>query len=63
MTAFDTAITSPILLDLIRGLGDLGYPVRAVVSDMGSKNMTLWRDLKIAHDGETSIVNPHQEDR
>ena len=35
LMAFDTAVTSTLLLQLVAALEDLGYPVRAVVRDMG----------------------------
>ena len=50
LMAFDKAVTSTLLLQLVAALEDLGYPVRAVVSDMGSKNMGLWKALEIKHD-------------
>ena len=63
LMAFDTAVTSTLLLQLVAALEDLGYPVRAVVSDMGPKNIGLWKALQIRHDGLTGIPNPHQKDR
>ncbi|KAF0297805.1 Transposable element P transposase [Amphibalanus amphitrite] len=61
--AFDTAISPEILMQLILSLEEMGYPVRAVVSDMGSKNVGLWRALGVSYDGETSIANPAAADR
>ena len=61
--AFDTAISPEILMQLILSLEEMGYPVRAVVSDMGSKNVGLWRALGVSYDGDTSIANPAAADR
>ena len=54
----DTPVTPTILLDLVCALEGLGYLVRAVVSDMGPKNMALWKALDIAADKQTGIQNP-----
>ncbi|KAF0302509.1 Transposable element P transposase [Amphibalanus amphitrite] len=63
MLSFDTPVTPTILFDLVRALERLGYPVRAVVSDMGPKNMGLWKTLNIAADKETGIQNPCHPER
>ena len=48
---------------LIRALEDMGYPARAIVSDMVSKNAELWRELGIFYNGEASIANPAHPER
>ena len=63
MVDFDCAVTEPILMAIVRALEDLGYPVRAVVCDMGPKNMGLWRDLGITHDRQTCVPNPCHPER
>ena len=60
---FNTAVSSEILMALIRVLEDMGYPARAIVSDMVSKNAELWRELGIFYDGETRIANPAHPER
>lgn len=40
-------MTAHILKDIITNLGNIGFTVVAVVSDMGSTNQGLWKELKI----------------
>ena len=45
--AFDEVMTDTILFDLIDALQEIGLQVESVTSDMGAKNMALWRQLDI----------------
>lgn len=43
-------MTSNLLFDLLINLHEANYNVVAMVSDMGSTNIGLWRDLNISTD-------------
>ena len=58
MYAFNQPVTKDLLLDLIAGVEKAGGRVVAAVSDMGSGNLRLWRDLGIGHNTKTYVVNP-----
>ncbi len=44
---FDTPVTKDILFTLMNKLDDIGFQVEAVINDMGSKNLGLWRELGV----------------
>lgn len=46
--AFDCKMTKSILEGLISQLENAGYPVVGIVSDMGSANRALWRELEVS---------------
>ena len=46
-----------LLFEIISKLNEIGYNVVAIVSDMGSKNMGLWKDLDISIH-KTSFLHP-----
>lgn len=43
-------MTSNLIFDLLINLHEANYNVFAMVSDMGSTNIGLWRDLNISTD-------------
>lgn len=55
--AFDTPMTKDILFDLICKVEAVGFIVMAMVCDLGSTNMRLWRTLGI-NVNNTSFTNP-----
>jgi hypothetical protein len=54
---FDTNISSTILEENITELENAGFPVIAIVSDMGPNNMKLWKEYGICS-VNTFIVKP-----
>ena len=59
---FDVPVTAQLLLFLIRSLETLGFPVRAVTSDMGPKNTALWRELGVSYE-DPGLTNPSNPER
>ncbi len=53
--AFDTPLTKELLWEILGKLDGIGFSVESVTSDMGPKNMSLWRDLNI-HPGNTNFL-------
>lgn len=45
---YDTAMTKELLNNIIEALHEHGFNVIAIVSDMGSSNVGLWRNLDIS---------------
>ena len=56
---FDQPVTREILTEVLDRLDDIGFSVEIVVSDMGSKNMALWKELNI----QPGQVHFQQRDR
>ena len=63
MYGFDQPVTKELLLDLILAMEGAGARVVATVSDMGGANLGVWRQLGVAHDGETAFENPADPSR
>ena len=59
---FDEAVSESVLLKIIRELEKVDVKVVAVISDMGPKNMRLWRELGISIDSP-SLANPADASR
>lgn len=55
---FSQRMTKSILFNIVRMLFEIGYIVVAVTNDMGSSNMSLWKDLNIGIEMSTSDENP-----
>ncbi|CAI6376209.1 unnamed protein product [Macrosiphum euphorbiae] len=45
---YDTSMTKELLNNIIQALHENGFNVIAIVSDMGSSNVGLWRDMGIS---------------
>lgn len=59
---FDQGDMYEVLLEIITKLEDIGYAVVGVVHDMGSKNLALWKKLKIDPlEDKISFRNPRAE--
>jgi hypothetical protein len=54
---FDTNISNTILEEIITELENAGFPVNAIVSDMGQNNIKLWKECGICYEN-TFIANP-----
>ena len=59
---FDTNMTKKILFELILKVENAGYPVVAIVSDLGPSNISLWNKLGIGWD-KSSFTNPANSER
>ena len=57
---FDKTMTKDILFDLIHRLEDIGLSVESVTSDMGAKNMSLWKELGIRPGNSSFEYNGRQ---
>lgn len=55
--AYDCKMTAEILKKIIMSLNAVGFCVVAIVSDMGSTNQGLWRELGINTEN-TSFISP-----
>jgi len=55
--AYDTRMTKELLFEIIMALTTCQFDVVAVVSDMGTSNQGLWKDLQITI-GNTSFQQP-----
>ena len=62
MLQFDEAMSESVLLKIIRELEKVDVKVVAIISDMGPKNMRLWRELGISIDSP-SMANPADASR
>ena len=62
---FDEALSPSTLLSIISQLEKVGAKVVALVSDMGPKNLRLWRELGININKPSSafITNPADQSR
>jgi hypothetical protein len=54
---FDVSMKKDLLFEIIRHLDNLKFKVVAIVSDMGSTNVALWRTLQVT-DTKTYFFNP-----
>ena len=45
---YDMKMTRKVLFDIVFALHQSGYQVVAIVSDMGGKNISLWKELEIS---------------
>lgn len=57
---FDTVYSKEILLNIIKEVENAGYPIVAIIHDMGPKRIRLWKDFKIDPTESTkcSFKNP-----
>lgn len=54
---FDTRMTKDILESIIKNLNDVGYMVKAIVSDLGGGNVGLWKELNVNTE-HTFFIHP-----
>lgn len=47
-------MTTSILFSIIKALYEIGYIVVAITNDMGSTNMTLWKEINVGIEMSTS---------
>ena len=59
---FDTKVTKGLLFEVIMKIESVGFPVVAMVCDMGPTNITLWNSLNIGIKNY-SFKNPSASDR
>lgn len=59
---FDQSVTKDLLHTVVTDIERAGGRVAATVSDMGSKNRGLWRELGIRFDMLDSAGVPHPTD-
>lgn len=59
---FDRNMTKDLLFAIIRKVESIGFPVVAVVNDLGPSNVRLWKNLDINTDN-TSFPNPSDASR
>lgn len=55
---FDQPMNQEILLKIISQLYKAGFMVTAIVSDMGSGNMGLWKEFNVGHKKNCSFQHP-----
>lgn len=55
---FDTHMSKNIVIDLITQLHHAGYTVVSITSDMGTGNVSLWRQLNVGHDKNCYFAHP-----
>lgn len=57
--AFDQPMTKLILIEIITKIYEAGFMVVAIVSDMGSTNIALWKELNIGYDKCSHFDHPN----
>lgn len=59
---FDTSYSKDLLLNIIKEVETAGYPVVAIVHDLGPSNLHIWKDFDIDGTvGKCSFKNPFAE--
>lgn len=59
---FDVSYSKDVLFNLIRQIEEAGYPVVAIVHDMGPTNLRIWKDFNIdPMQGKCSFKNPDSD--
>nr|CAH7736811.1 unnamed protein product [Callosobruchus chinensis] len=55
---FDQPMVKDVLLKIISKLFEANFIVVAIVSDMGTGNVALWRELNVGHDKKCNFAHP-----